>query len=251
MTNIKQLIEDGIVIPDKDVIIATTKEYSLFNLLNSNREIKRSNVENIKKSILQNGYSKFSTIIIDEDFNIINGQHRFTACHELDMPIRFTMIEGATAEDMIILNSNQRNWENEDFIKSYAYRGFKYYQTILEAIEKNSDISLSYLLILMFDNRNPKLIKSIQQGTVKVTDEIMDRFYKRVANYRSLILKYSDRFNKKDSDDVKPILDLLDNDFMCSMLEGVFERDKDFKIDLRSREINHMKYIADKIKATF
>lgn len=248
---IKQLIERGVVKVDDSVIVATTKDYSLFNFLNTNREINQTNVKNIKKSILEYGYSKCNEVTVDEMWNVMDGQHTFTACMELDIPIRFKMIEGLTVQDMISLNSNQKNWTTYDFIKSYAYRRFKSYQMMLEAIEKNKDISLSYLLILMFNKRSDKLTKNIQQGTLKVTDEMIDKFYKRVANYRALLIKYSDRFPKKYPDDIALVLELLDNDFMCRMLENVFERDNTFKIDLATKEINQMKYIADKIAATF
>lgn len=251
MNEIKELIERGVVKVDTEVVIGTTKEYGLFNLLNCNREINQTNVNNIKKSILESGYCKCNEVIVDEMWNVIDGQHTFTACKELGMEIRFKMIEGLDVSSIMALNSNQRNWSNIDFIKSYANRGFESYKMLLEAIEKNKDITLSYILILMFDKRGNTLDNTIKNGTLKISEERLDRFYGRAANYRALLLKYGDRFAKRYVDDIRSILELLDNDFMSRMLENVFARDKSFTIDLHSKEVNQMKAIADKIATNF
>ena len=165
MNEIKELIERGVVKVDTEVVIGTTKEYGLFNLLNCNREINQTNVNNIKKSILESGYCKCNEVIVDEMWNVIDGHHTFTACKELGMGIRFKMIEGLDVSSIMALNSNQRNWSNIDFIKSYANRGFESYKMLLEAIEKNKDITLSYILILMFDKRDNTLDNTIKNGT--------------------------------------------------------------------------------------
>ena len=65
MNEIKELIERGVVKVDTEVVIGTTKEYGLFNLLNCNREINQTNVNNIKKSILESGYCKCNVWRLD------------------------------------------------------------------------------------------------------------------------------------------------------------------------------------------
>lgn len=109
---------------------------------------------------------------------------------------------------------------------------------------------MSQILILMFNSRG-KAEDSIKDGTFTLSEEILERFYVRLNNYRELVIKYKDRFTKKYTDDTKKILELLDNDFMSRMLQHVFEKEPGFEINLGVAGENHMKLIADKIAATF
>lgn len=250
MKDIKELINNKTIQIDKSVIVGTTKEYDLFQILSCNREINRTNVNNIKKSIQDNGYCKCNEVIVDEFWNIIDGQHTFTACKELGLEIRFKMIEGIGIETITTLNTNQRNWNNLDFIKYHVDMRNEDYIMLYKIINNNQDIPMSQILILMFNSRG-KAEDSIKDGTFTLSEEILERFYVRLNNYRELVIKYKDRFTKKYTDDTKKILELLDNDFMSRMLQHVFEKEPGFEINLGVAGENHMKLIADKIAATF
>jgi ParB-like chromosome segregation protein Spo0J len=55
--------------------LGETKQYTKFNILDHNRELNNTNLKKIEESILEKGLQV--PIIIDENYNIIDGQHRF------------------------------------------------------------------------------------------------------------------------------------------------------------------------------
>ena len=67
--------------------IYETKEYDNFKLLNENREIKKSHVDYFVRELKENGQQ--IPIKVNKKNQILEGQHRFTACNILDIPFQF------------------------------------------------------------------------------------------------------------------------------------------------------------------
>ena len=106
--------------------IFTSYDYNEFKKLEGNREIFDNRKNIIIRSIKENGWIR-NPIVVNEKMEIIDGQGRFEALKELDMPIEFVVAEGATIEDCISLNVKQKNWMNADYVKCYADLGNKEY----------------------------------------------------------------------------------------------------------------------------
>ena len=74
----------------KWIPVHKSTEYSKFYLFDSNRIVKRNKVSKIKKEIENNDLSEENFIkvdIIDGKLYIHDGQHRFIAWMELEMPV--------------------------------------------------------------------------------------------------------------------------------------------------------------------
>ena len=98
--------------------IKVTRDYSLFKKLDGNRDVKKKNA--LVKSITEFDLTNYSPIIVTDDFRIVDGQHRFEACKELNLPIYFIVMPSDNAEKaMIILNKCQSQWRSES-IKAYG-----------------------------------------------------------------------------------------------------------------------------------
>lgn len=102
-----------------------TKNYGLFKFHNQNRQIKRSNIEKIKKSINKYGLM-LNPIIVTKEFYILNGQHRFLACKELGLPIVFIADKNASI-DMIHIYNSGLSWDYEDSLNFYVKSGNENY----------------------------------------------------------------------------------------------------------------------------
>lgn len=128
----------GVQTPTKHFINMITANYDLFNFLDINRNIDRGLVKRLKKSIEENGYLPSKGIMVDKNFNILDGQHRFTACKELGIPIFFEIYEGdKNVRDIILAcNSNQLIWRLETYIVSNAKEGIECYKKFVEFEEK-------------------------------------------------------------------------------------------------------------------
>ena len=96
--------------------IKVTRDYSLFKKLDGNRDVRKKNA--LVKSIKEFDLTMYSPIIVSDDFRIVDGQHRFEACKELNLPIYFIVMPTENAEKaMIILNKCQSQWRNEEFFQ--------------------------------------------------------------------------------------------------------------------------------------
>lgn len=164
-------------------LIFTTTDYDIFNFLTGNRTINANNVKKLKESISENGYKKSQPIIVNQDFEIIDGQHRFVACEELKLPIYFT-IEREDEDSIKLtqdLNKNQKNWNLIDYIKSYVDRGYQNYINFLRFVE-DRNLSLSTAIVLAWGTRAANVRNKIIQGKIEFTiyeenrvDEIINR----------------------------------------------------------------------------
>lgn len=70
-----------------------TKEYEKFTFLSTNRPVQRNHVNKLKKSLSEYGFLESQPITVTEDYKILDGQHRFIACKEMGIPIKYVKID--------------------------------------------------------------------------------------------------------------------------------------------------------------
>lgn len=120
--------------------IYQTENYSIFKRLSGNRGVEDSRVLSILKSIQNVGYIK-NPIIVNEKYEVIDGQGRLEACKRLGLPVYYSIAEGAGIEECIAMNINQKNWKVEDYINSYGELGINSYIFASAAAETISALS--------------------------------------------------------------------------------------------------------------
>ena len=101
-------------------IILETRDYNKFRIIDGNRSIDRKRVERIKKSINDVGFVSGNAVLVNERFEIIDGQGRFTALKELDMPVPYVITEGSGIKECIALNNSTTAWTIVDYIEAYS-----------------------------------------------------------------------------------------------------------------------------------
>lgn len=154
--------------------IFKTTDYDKFKFLVGNREVNKHNVNKIKESIKAIGYKQSQPVIVDIDFRIIDGQHRFTACQELNEPVYFTfeICEESSIELTQKLNIDQKNWGVLDFIKSYAKRGYQDYIDFMDFMDERG-ITHDALLILTYGHRTATINAAIKEGKLVFGEDEM------------------------------------------------------------------------------
>lgn len=126
---------------EADYKVYTTKKYDLFVFNAENREVSPKRVEAIKQSIESVGYIR-NPIIVNEKFEIMDGQGRFTVLKNAGMPIEFIVEPGIGADEFRALNMRQTNWTVKDFIHSYS-KTKKDYERFSKNNERISDVQCS------------------------------------------------------------------------------------------------------------
>ena len=107
-----------------DTRIFTTTEYDLFKRLKGNRDVTNKRVAIIKESISSIGYVS-NPVIVNENYEVIDGQGRVRALMELGLPVEYRIITGLGIDDCRAMNLKPTGWSINDFVKSYAEYGNK------------------------------------------------------------------------------------------------------------------------------
>lgn len=132
------------VIPN---IVQETNNYKQFKVLGANRHLNASHVKNLKTSLEEYGnFTQSRPILVNERFEVIDGQHRLAALKELGLPVFFTVIPGLRVHDARLMNINQKNWTPVDYLESYAKEGRKAYVALNQLHEEYPDVTLSSLI---------------------------------------------------------------------------------------------------------
>ena len=103
--------------------ILSTTNYELFGLSTTNRPIKTNTVtyKSLRESIKQVG--QLQPIIVDkvkERLVIIDGQHRYTACKELAVPLSYIVVVGGLKNLVKYQDGGTRkNWSQKNYIEHY------------------------------------------------------------------------------------------------------------------------------------
>lgn len=114
--------------------IHTTTDYFLFKTLEGNRQLNKIHLKRLKDSIEKNYL--FTVIIVNENYEIIDGQHRFQCIKELELPLHYLICKGYGLHQVQILNQNSKNWNYEDYLSGYIDLGYKDYVIYKEFKDK-------------------------------------------------------------------------------------------------------------------
>ena len=167
-----------------------TTNYDLFSFKNENRGISRIKVKQLTENFKNYGYDPNYPILIDNNFKIIDGQHRFIACKESNLPIIYNLSRHITNEYMRSLNITSSAWELSDYIKSYASEGIECYVKFLQ-FKESFNITFSNSIVIMFGTGG-NVTKKIRNGeNIKIFEN-----YKDVAIYLN---RFELSFNKRKS----------------------------------------------------
>lgn len=107
--------------------VRKTSDYSLFQFEDKNRSVNPGHLNKLKASIKKSNLLSAQPITVNEDYEIIDGQHRFMAALELEVPVFFVMEEGLTIDDAITLNINTKNWTYKDYLRYWIKQGNEHY----------------------------------------------------------------------------------------------------------------------------
>lgn len=103
-----------------------TKNLDQFKLINGNRPVNSSQVALLAKGMEKYGVLQ-SPIIVNQDGEIYDGQHRYSAAKITGLGIYYVVVDGYDLEQMRSLNLTQRNWSLLDYHRSFMSVGKEEY----------------------------------------------------------------------------------------------------------------------------
>jgi hypothetical protein len=126
--------------------VHTTTDYSMFKSIDGNRNKNRLHIARLKQSMLENYL--FTVIVVNEKYEIIDGQHRFECIKELKLTLHYIMCKGYGLSEVQRLNANSKTWNADDYLEGYIGMGIQEYILYKEFKEKY-DIGHNESMVLL------------------------------------------------------------------------------------------------------
>lgn len=152
------------------VLFYRTFFYEGFKKMKGNRDVNPSHFNRLKASI--DDKLLFTIVFVNDNDEVIDGQHRINALSEIESPIHFAVLPKYSMQDVQRYNINSKEWGIMDFAKCYAQKGKKDYQTFIDFKEmfKFSNSSCIQLLADRIGSGWSFNKNEFQEGKFKVVD---------------------------------------------------------------------------------
>lgn len=107
--------------------IFKTQDYDAFKTLDDNRKVLEKHVSVLKRSIETDNMLHLNPIIVTENLEVIDGQHRLHAAKALNVPIFYVIDNNFNPEKLVKLNNTQKAWNLIDYLNFYVNQGKENY----------------------------------------------------------------------------------------------------------------------------
>ena len=126
--------------------ILKTYDYNIFKHMKGNRVVNQSHVNKLIKSMSDKYMAQ--PIIVNRNMEIVDGQHRFAAAQELELPIYYQVIKGANINDVQRLNTTSKKWSGSDYLNMYCEQNVEDYLIFKQFKEKYNFLDEVYICLL-------------------------------------------------------------------------------------------------------
>ena len=178
--------------------VKSTTNYSQFRLVDGNRNIEHA--EKIKKSIEAVGLL-ICPILVNEKMEIIDGQGRYTACKDLNLPVYYVQQPGIGIKEVRKMNSVSTNWKTGDYIHSYTTGedGIEDYKILENLTKQFPDFGVAFIASIanQKSDRNGSL-RRIKDGDFLCTDDQYEAAIKKLSYINEFTKMVSEIKGKSD-----------------------------------------------------
>ena len=163
--NLKKMKKNGVVKKD----INYSSDYSMFKFLDQNRETMDRHIADLAASIKESG--QIHAIVVNDKFEIIDGQNRFKACKLLGIPVMYLQNKTASIKDVILMNNTQVGWKMRDYLRCFSNKKHDNYAEYVDVnnFMEEYKLNFSITLYLLSDARSDEYGRvAFKKGTFKV-----------------------------------------------------------------------------------
>lgn len=163
--NLNKTKKDGVVKKD----ISYSSNYNMFKFLDQNRETMDGHISHLMTSIKESG--QVHPIVVNQNFEIIDGQNRFKACKLLGIPVMYIISNDASIKDVILMNNTQVGWKMKDYMRCFSnpkHDNHKEYLAVKGFMEEYS-LNYSIGLYLLSNGKGDEYGReAFKKGTYKI-----------------------------------------------------------------------------------
>lgn len=176
--------------------VEKTQDYTKFNLLSGNRPIDKGHLRKLKKSIEENNRLNLHPIIVNKNFEIIDGQHRLQAAKELGVDIYYIKSDTINDDHLIESNVNQKSFEAENYIEYFSTKNKLPDYVELRNYMNMTKLKPKAILTLILGSVSTEILQFLKTGKFKLPKD---------KAYEKHILSYLDFMAYVNDKRVKPI----------------------------------------------
>lgn len=160
-----------------------TNDLSIFKFTKFNRNVV------IRKEMLKQAKEGFiSPVVVNENFYVIDGQHRIEHAKKAEVPIEFIIKPGLNEHDIVRMNTTQKPWSLKNYIESYANQDKEEYVKLLNLLnQRYAGVSEVISISLNKSFTNSKVSDIVKSGNFK-----FDNF-----NYALTFLRFYKKFKEE------------------------------------------------------
>jgi hypothetical protein len=125
-----------------------TKEYAKFKLIKGNRLIKNPKIKKLVSSMSTHGWVPGSYVVVNNKWEIIDGQHRVLAAMQCNIPIVYTMEKKSDEKSMRTLNTGGDNWQMNDHLHGLVEDGNPHYIKLQNLMKEFPELKITECLML-------------------------------------------------------------------------------------------------------
>lgn len=201
---------------EKATTVHVSNDYKKFNFLIENRQTARTHINKLKDAIQRNPeILEVQPILVNEKFEIIDGQHRFTAASELGLPIHYTVVDHLDITTAREMNVMQRRWGVDDYAYSFAKAGNIHYKAFNEYRREYPSVSSTIIQIVIGGGESSNMAQDFRKG---------DFIVKREEDDAKWVLDQLDKIREATSGEIP-----LGKAFVSALLTSINKEDFHFE----------------------
>jgi hypothetical protein len=157
--------------------VLTTNDYSLFKIIKGNRDVNKLHIKRLVDSF-RDEYL-LTPLIINQNYEIIDGQHRYHAAKELGLPINFIICNDYSLKQVQLLNTNMKNWKKIDYLNTFCDLGYEHYLKFRNFLQTYPDFFLETAIAFLTNktgHNNHKSLSLFKSDTNKKGSYIIRTF---------------------------------------------------------------------------
>lgn len=137
--------------------VLMTTDYSIFKFMDANRNVDQLNVLRLESEMKKHQYE--TPIIVNDNMEVIDGQHRLIVCEKNKLPVYYLVIPGLTERDCRKLNQNQKEWSTNDYLNYYSKIGSKSAKRLLDL---STQFNISAGTVMRASGHDSRIVTSIK-----------------------------------------------------------------------------------------
>jgi hypothetical protein len=190
-----------------------TTKYEIFKDVSGNRKINRGHVQRLVDAIERKNLLPYFPILLNEDMEVIDGQHRLAAAIKLGYEIYYSIVPGLRIEDVMSINTNSKSWALTDFIDSWIVLDKPDYDILKAFIHTygiNPSVAGQMLQGYYVLRTGHNIGQTIKKGEFKVNSL---QFAEKIAEQLVKLKKYCEDFDPmKDRELIAALMRLSTNE---------------------------------------